>query len=295
MECDFKLIFANGDEEFILHYDLYDTKIALKWFEELKHVILIEKIPINNERFYNFTTNPWTQKKIADEINFRIAICNEEYPNLISYNVDENLTQEDHNRLHLFFEKYRGPVLNPHPNYVDGSNAYRKAIDELNILIHRWEYLNSFGIGNGRRCVFDFYSSRYPLEDKDYYEFKLAKNFAELYINYCEVGKPLQDVWKDKDVIIGEDNIRPLKYYSADFGVKFKQTSKEKEQQDLKSFFEWFDRNENFLNNLGFYKNDPKISLGYIPVARCIDTHTEQFIIDNIEQKQFLKRIEFNW
>ena len=115
MECDFKLIFANDDEEFTLHYDLYDIKIALKWFEELKRVILIEKKSINNERFYNFTTNAWTQKKIAEEINFRIAICNKEYPNLISYNVDENLTQEDHNRLHIFFEKYRGPVLNPHP------------------------------------------------------------------------------------------------------------------------------------------------------------------------------------
>ena len=295
MECDFKLIFANGDEEFTLHYDLYDTKIALKWFEELQRVILIEKKPINNERFYNFIHNPWTQKKIADEINSRITICNEEYPGLISYNVDENLTQEDHNRLHVFFEKYRGPVLNPHPYYINGSPTYQKAINELNILIHRWEYLNTFGIGNNRRCMFDFYSKRYPLEDRDYDAFKLSHNFAELYMSYREVGKPLQDVWKDADDVVGDDNIRPQKYYAADFSVRFEQTSKEKEQQDLKSFFEWFDRNENFLNNLGFYKNDPKISLGYIPIARCIDNHTEQFIIDNIEQKQSLKRIEFNW
>jgi len=295
MDYDFALVFCNKEtkqDEFKLHYILKDTGISFKWFIELNKAVK-ENTPINNTRFYNFVNDPWTQQKIADEINLRIDICNNEYPNLIPYKVDENLTQEDHNNLHLFFEKYRGAILDPHPYYINGSKDYKKSMAELNILIHRWEGLNSDGLGINRRCIFEFEKKeRKLLIDADYQYFKLSNNFAEIYLNYCEVGKQLWDVCRDEDEVVGEDNIRPLRYYSVEFGIKFSQTTLEEEKANLKKFYDWFARNENFLNNLGFYKNDPKISLGYIPVATWIDDYSHDYVIQNIEKRQFLKRIE---
>lgn len=42
-----------------------------------------------------------------------------------------------------------------------------------------------------------------------------------MYLNYCEVGKPLLDVFKDRDSIVGDNNIKPQRHYNADFMIKF--------------------------------------------------------------------------
>jgi len=44
-----------------------------------------------------------------------------------------------------------------------------------------------------------------------------------VYINYCQVGKTILDIFKDNDTIA--DGIRPQQFYSADFMVKFGPTT----------------------------------------------------------------------
>ena len=42
-----------------------------------------------------------------------------------------------------------------------------------------------------------------------------------MYLNYCEIGKTVEDLAHDNDAYIGEDAFRPFGHYSADFHVAF--------------------------------------------------------------------------
>jgi hypothetical protein len=107
---------------------------------------------------------------------------------------------------------------------------------------------------------------RMRLHEEDYELFTYKWQFGTVYINYCEVGKPILDVFKDNDTIVGDDNIRPLEYYSADFMIKFGPSTDEahylRRQQALDT---WLATQEHSFTHL---------SLGLIPVATL---NREQF------------------
>ena len=45
--------------------------------------------------------------------------------------------------------------------------------------------------------------------------------FGTVYLNYCEIGKTVEDLESDNDQYISEDAFRPFNHYSADFNVQF--------------------------------------------------------------------------
>ena len=45
--------------------------------------------------------------------------------------------------------------------------------------------------------------------------------FGTVYLNYCEIGKTVEDLTVDNDKYIGDDAFRPFSHYSADFNVQF--------------------------------------------------------------------------
>jgi hypothetical protein len=108
-------------------------------------------------------------------------------------------------------------------------------------------------------------AGRRPLKSEDYRQFTLGKVHGHVYLNYCEVGKPLWDVFKDDDDVIGDGNIRPLRWYSGSFRIWFGEDRRHEDQ--LARFNEWFDRNRRRMNALGFVQDSPDLSLGEIPVA----------------------------
>ena len=55
-----------------------------------------------------------------------------------------------------------------------------------------------------------------------------------------------------------------------------------------KNFDDWFYKNLNHLNSLGFYRDDPKCTIGWIPLAHSLIENTKEII----EPRQFLKRIK---
>jgi hypothetical protein len=42
-----------------------------------------------------------------------------------------------------------------------------------------------------------------------------------VYLNYCEIGKTVEDLAHDNDKYIADDAFRPFSHYSADFNVQF--------------------------------------------------------------------------
>lgn len=288
----FQIIFRDdAAESYHLNFKCYETDIAIKWFDVLKKQWVKDNEIKEKYRLYNFPNSKWNEEKLVDEINKSIKIIND--PNkVINHLAYIGMPQEQLNHLHHYFEKLRGGVLTPGNYWLNANKLQQNALEYYNVLIHKIE--NFYSSNNGLpRVVCTFNNKeRYILENHDYRHFTITRNFGEVYINYCEVGKTLVDVFKDKDVIIGDDNIRPLKYFSPDFSVHFYNRSKENAENFLSEMNEWWDLNEKKLSALGFVKDDPKNAIGSIPVAMLDTSLSRQEIIELISNFTVLDKIE---
>ena len=92
-----------------------------------------------------------------------------------------------------------------------------------------------------------------------------------VYINYCQVGKTVLDIFKDKDGVA--KGIRPQEFYSADFMVKFGPTIPYPMYLLRKIYINLWIKLQSFK-----FKN---LNLGMIPVADLIEdidiTHLKKY------------------
>jgi len=253
MKTMFELYLSNGEDTKCIEFKIFKTDIAQSWAKEIdKNYPLYE----NNR----FTSWPGVKRsKTFYESNIMRHIKNIEDVGhrfeFVNFSLHSGL-----NELHKHFEDLRGPVDNPTEWFVSAPPYVQHSINRLNILIHEYEqFLREQTVANPTIvCTF---SDRpvYNIKDKDFELFTHQWQYGTVYINYCEVGKPLLDVFKDKDTHVGKDAVRPQTTWSADFMVKFgpsvpEDYAKNKQQK----FMQWYKtQNYNFEN----------LSLGMIPVA----------------------------
>lgn len=294
----FNIIFLNSEmKEFKLSYRLYDTPIALKWFNCLEDQVLnIGNKSAEPDRLYNFPDNIWTEEKLVNELNACIEIINRRNK-VITHTAYVGMPQDQLNHLHHYFENLRGGTLTPADYWLSANEEEQVALERYNVIIHRAEnfYHNQNAGSYFPRLVFRFKDrKRYELSDEDYQHFTLYRKFGEVYINYCEVGKPLYDVYKDGDDVVGEDNIRPLKWYSPDFTAYFHDRRTTSVDNFLKGMDEWWDRNDNYLKALGFTKGDPKNAIGNIPVAMLETDLSREEVIYSLVEHNHMDRVEIH-
>ena len=110
-------------------------------------------------------------------------------------------------------------------------------------------------------------------------------------INYCEVGKTLNDLYRDEDVYIDPLAFKPLHYYSVDFTVRFTDKSKEHYDSLENNIWDYFDKNKDFFYAHGYSKHDPKLSLGWITVGKIRITEPKNIMIEKIGQHQYIEDI----
>lgn len=292
----FSIVFKNDHQhEFRLRYQIYDNNTARRWWKALHDQCEIDNQIVEKDRMYNFPDNKWDEMKIVDELNKCIDIINENEP-LIHHRAFVGMPQEQLNHLHHYFENLRGSMVSPAPTWDQSSDQVKNALERYNVIIHRAEsfYRASEDVKFYPRMVGRFLAGdRFPLVAEDYPLFTLTRKFGEILINYCEVGKPLYDVYKDDDDIVGEDNIRPLRYYSAGFTSHFHNRSENSVNAFLAGMDQWWDKNHNYLGALGFVKGDPMNSIGNIPVAMIIDNGmTEDEIISKLCEFNSMDRVE---
>lgn len=263
----------NNSYEDVL-FDIFDTDIAHRWASEINMNYQLYE----TDRFKGWSTSEKDLTYYKTEINKQIAIVNCYSPTI---NIDSIITFDQNllNYLHKFFEDLRGTVSNGTEFYNFAPEEVKHAIDRFNILIHECEHL--LRDSDQPTIVVTFQNRpRYGLKDDDYDHFTFKWNFGTVYINYCEVGKPLLDVYKDQDIFVGIDNIRPLTYYSADFMIKFGPDVDEEFYHDrLDKFYNWYN-----LQNFKFDKS--KLSLGLIPVAQLSNYKgiSQDMIVKNLSQ-----------
>ncbi|MBX2988002.1 MAG: hypothetical protein KF802_08890 [Bdellovibrionaceae bacterium] len=255
-----------------LFWDLKSTPVSRKYFEALK--IACERDHLyRRDRFPNFPNSYDTEERIVAKLNRAIDTINAHHPGLVPERAHPGMTQEYMNHLHVYFEKHRGPMKNPAGIYREGANEFREALDELNLTIHQYEDViirKGAGLVPIIHCNFGLNDvvKRYPLADEDFDEFTFEVKFGSWFVSYCEVGKPLHDIWRDRDAEIGHEVVIPLRYYSADGMINFGGgVDAAAARRHTENFHRWWDENKADIEALGFLKHDRKNSLGNIVVA----------------------------
>ena len=204
----FKLILTNGVDDYEITFKVRDTNIAKKWYSELsKNYPLYE-----TERFTN-----WGESEIISKLNEHIQIINE-YDNLIEKNLSNTPTQQELNWLHKHFEDLRGEIKTGTKWFHDAPKEIQESVEKFNILIHQLEA--NIRTKNHPTVVVTFKNRPIldlAIDDFKYFTYRWKK--GTVYINYCQNGKTVLDVFKDNDKLT--QGVRPQIYYSADFMVKF--------------------------------------------------------------------------
>lgn len=282
----FKLTLKNNIDTKDLYFDIHDTSIASRWAREIdKNYPFFE-----TTRFSNWPAGGKNDYTFINALNTQISIVNEYKTNTVETEVAYPVDQDNLNYLHTFFEQLRGQELTATDFFNHAPDHVKKAISDFNVIIHEYEHyqFNQTHAGDHPYAtVVGTYTNRPRLKlfEDDYNLFTFKWVFGTVYINYCEVGKPILDVFKDKDTQV--TNILPLDYYSADFQIKFGPSTLDAVyQQRYQEIHKWI-ANQNFS-----FKN---LSLGLIPVANLniIDSgfknYSEIEIINSISLYQEIK------
>lgn len=257
-----KVTLANDTDSRYIYFNLFNTDIARKWEHEIKQEYTI----FENDRFTGWPDTIRTKKWYSDELNRHIQTINDYQPDTINLKAYENMDTDHANKLHKYFELLRGGVLTPTTFFTNSPEHVQDAIQQFNIMIHAYEKI-AFSPLKSPTITTTFNCFRHELSDEDYDHFTYDWKYGTIYINYCEVGKHLLELYLDNDDIVGDDNIRPLKYYSADFKIKFgADSSPARLEQFTNDFESWFDNNKTYFESINIHK-DKYRALGLIPVA----------------------------
>ena len=203
-------------------------------------------------------------------------------------------TQDCLNYLHNIFERYHGLLdQQTSPYWKSAPNTVRKALAELNLAVHRCESVSS---GNQPRFVCTWYG----MPKTHTLDSELQKvhgdqqvKFGTVYLNYCEIGKTLEDLTKDRDNYIGDDAFRPFNHYSADFVVRFFEDSINDLAQRVMAMSLYYQQNNEFFAQRGYTEfANPRLLPLRFPVAELIETEPRDQIIEQIRQHQTITRVE---
>jgi hypothetical protein len=204
----FNVVLANGLEELALTFKVRNTSIAERWFNELSQ---------NYEILEDHRLSNWGEHNYIDDLNYHIGIINQ-YDNIINCTVSPSSTQKEFNYLHTFFENLRGEVVTGTPWYNSAPEHVKNSVCEFNVLIHKLESFVRTQTKHPTIVVTFKNRPRFELNQSDIDYFTCKWQRGAVYINYCQVGKTVLDVFKDNDDV---GTVRPQTHYSADFMIKF--------------------------------------------------------------------------
>lgn len=211
------LIRLGHDGDLELRFQIKNSPIANLWVQRM-----LERTawPLDHpDRFYGFGTPAQEYQHAVDTIQQCINTINS-FEYLIHGKFE--FTQDYLNYLHHIFEVYHGLLDQQTGDFWKRAPFnVRKALADLNLAVHRCE---SVGKINCPRFVCTWFGMpKIHQLDPDLQSMHgdCKIKFGTVYLNYCEIGKTVEDLAHDNDKYISNDAFRPFSHYSADFNVAF--------------------------------------------------------------------------
>lgn len=206
-----------NDGDLTLKFQIRSSPVAQLWVERM---LERNKWPLDHpDRFYGFGTPTEERDRAIAMIQNCIATINSHEPVI---NRPFEYTQDCLNYLHNIFERYHGLLDQQNsPYWQQAPEPVRKALAELNLAVHRCESVAS---GARPRFVCTWFGMPKthclaPELQGVYGDWRIK--FGTVYLNYCEIGKTVEDLAHDNDKYIGDEAFKPFSHYSADFNVTF--------------------------------------------------------------------------
>jgi hypothetical protein len=200
-----------------LQFQIRPTPLAELWVERMQ---ARGSYPLDHpDRFYGFGSR--LEERIRAEIMIQqcITTINQHTP-IIKREFD--WSQDCLNYLHNIFERYHGLLDQQTSEYwQQAPDQVKQALSELNLAVHRCETVLE---GTKPRFVCTWFGMPKtkkldPAQLAQWGETQIQ--FGTVYLNYCEIGKTVEDLAHDNDEYISKDAFRPFGHYSADFHVAF--------------------------------------------------------------------------
>ena len=280
------LVIKLGDDNFELCFRIRTTPLAELWLERMskRHAWTMD----NPDRFYSFGTPAQEQQRAVDMIQQCIATINN-HKKII--NREFEYTQDSLNYLHNIFETYHGLLDQQTSEYWHSApNTVRQALANLNLAVHRCEAAMAapcprfvctwFGMPKTKQLDVDTIQTHGELQIK----------FGTVYLNYCEIGKTVEDLSHDNDIYIGDDAFQPFGHYSADFNVALYDWDL---NQKLPSMQQYIQQHQEFFLAHGIENvyNVQALPLRF-PVADLEYAGTQEHLISQIRSRQFVREVK---
>jgi hypothetical protein len=259
--------------DLVVSYQLKDHEFAQLWANTLLEAQQLYHID-DPERFYGFRSFEEEQKYAVKKINQCIDSINS-HRRIIERKVTSVFDQDTLNYLHHIFEVYHGLLdQQTHEFYISANSIVKKSLADLNILVHRCE---SVMAGSKPRHVVTYFGmpKTKTLDRKHYDYFTDVTEFGNVYLNYVEIGKTLEDLAVDQDQYIGEQAFKPYNFYSADFSVRFYNSNSLDVENKRTKIKEYFFKNEDFFKKLKLDFDHYSLRPGHIPLATLCSHGTE--------------------
>jgi hypothetical protein len=278
-----------GNNTLTLEFQLLDSPFTELWTERMNSR---GQYPLDHpDRFYGFNS----QEEEARRAEYYICSCIEtinNYQSIIDRPFTNYQDQDCLNYLHNIFERYHGQLDQQNTEFWNQApDEVRQALANLNLAVHRCE---SIYRGARPRFVCTWYGMPKTLHLPQEHMLKygtLSTLFGTVYLNYCEIGKTLEDLTVDRDNYIGDNMFKPYDFYSADFVVKFWDDTTQEVQNKLQSMQQYYNTHQEFFAKQGYNNfNNPKLLPLRFPVAQLVETMPREQLLEEIKQRQHVSR-----
>jgi hypothetical protein len=274
---------SSDDTQMELKFDVHQNSVAQRWAQSL-HAASQSSHILEADRWYNFPGHTLSSlESVVENLERIIQGLNKIHPDLIVINWNGRSPQETINELHVHFAD----------SHLVKNRITEESYSlwfEFNNLLHAFEAVerskeieHQAGIPNASMVVTWQNQFKQDLHDEDYTHFTIAKKFGTCYVNYCQVGRHIFEMFQAQDLELDPEHVQPLRSVSADsyfwFGPSTGTQGFAKKSADLKN---WFFTHQEYFKNLGLHWGDPKLAIGWIPVATLQGNH------DSLEQKKEL-------
>jgi len=277
-------------QDLSLKFDLLNSPLTELWVERMNNR---EDYPLDHpNRFYGFDSHEQEVQRAENYICSCIDTINN-YQRLIDRSFTNYRDQDCLNYLHNIFERYHGQLDQQSTEFWNQAPVeVQQALANLNLAVHRCE---SVSRGSRPRFVCTWYGMPKTLHLPQEHMLKystMATSFGTVYLNYCEIGKTLEDLATDRDCYIGDDMFKPHDFYSADFVVKFWDDTAQEIQNKLENMQLYYNSHLEYFQKQGYNKfDDPRLLPLRFPVAQLIETMPRQQLLEEIKQRQYVNRV----
>jgi hypothetical protein len=273
-----------------LQFQVQDHPVAQLWTQRMA---LRDQYPLDDpDRFYGFDSQQEEETRALTQIQATCAKINSWNP-IIERTIESVTDQDTLNYLHYVFEQWHGLLdAEPtHPTYGVFPQQIRQHLADLNVDVHCCE---SVARGNRPRFVCTWYGlpKTQVLSDELLQYGTINPKFGSVCLNYCEIGKTLEDLTQDNDNYISDTAFRPFEHYSADFNVRMHSESMDYVSEKLCRMQDYYNQHRGFFLDRGFATfQDPRLLPLRFPVAELIETMPRQQLIQEISKRQHITQV----